>query len=77
MVRDYWTVLKHTNIRVPKNQANKTKKHIFRIKIRYMYEIEICNTKNSQVERRMYKTIQQRDYWIQWWTNKGYKVNVL
>ena len=42
-----------------------------------MYEIEICNTKNSQVERRMYKTIQQRDYWIQWWTNKGYKVNVL
>ena len=41
-----------------------------------MYEIEMIN-KLGQVERRMYKTVQQRDYWINWYTSKGYKVSVI
>ena len=40
-----------------------------------MYEIEV--SRNSQVERRMYQTVQQRDYWINWYTSKGYKVSVM
>ena len=40
-----------------------------------MYEIEV--RRNSQVERRMYKTVQQRDYWINWYTSRGYKVSVV
>ena len=41
-----------------------------------MYEIEMIN-KLGQVERRMYKTVQQRDYWINWYIRKGYKVTVM
>lgn len=40
-----------------------------------MFEIEV--SRNSQVERRMYKTVQQCDYWINWYTSKGYKVSVM
>jgi len=42
-----------------------------------MYEIETCDIKHHQIERRAYRTIQQRDFWIQWWINEGYRVKVL
>ena len=34
-----------------------------------MHELEICYTVYRRIEKRTYRTVQERDYWMRWWEN--------